>query len=229
MKRSISRTLPWLVWAGVCVLPGCAAISQMLGFGPQPVRPKLLVLPFVCDSPEIGVAVAKGFKREVTSKIEALDPASFQLFLATRSAQSQMLPGFASLPGVPALSSASVPSNSNGAPPALSAAELLSDLPQSAQARRRLHKDGGIAYLVAGQAKQQIWSELEAANIKTAATASIRVWDLETDELLSEETFQQGGFEIVAPERIGAKLADRVNRRLNDIRREDELRSRPDR
>lgn len=220
MNRSVLKALA--AGAALVLLPGCLAVNQMLGRAPKPEQPRMLILPFSCDDAELGATITQGFTKEITSKVDLLDPASFQLYLATHSARAQALPGFASLPGVPALSSGPAPS---GQPQALSASDLLSGLPQSAEARRRLYKDGGVAYLAAGEAREQVWSELESGYIKTAATASVRVWDLETDELLSEEIFKQGSFEIVAPDRIGAKLADRVNRRLREVRQQNALRA----
>jgi hypothetical protein len=217
------------VWIGLLTLPGCTALNKVLGRGPKPKLPAILVLPFTCDNKEIGAAITKGFKDEITTRLEILDPGSFRLYIATQNARvSQKLPGFTPLPGIPQISSSAAPSSDELAPPAPkgpSPDELLQGLPNDSQARRRLRKESGVAYLVAGQAKEQVQTELEAGNIKTAATASVRVWDLETNELLSEEAFKQGFFEIVVPERIGSKLAERVNRRFKEIRREDQIRT----
>ena len=68
--------------------------------------------------------------------------------------------------------------------------------------------------------KEKKLSELEEGNLVTAESASLNLLDLKSGRMALTGAFKQGGFEIVAPERIGAKFADRVNRYFKELRKQ---------
>ncbi len=87
--------------------------------------------------------------------------------------------------------------------------------------RQSLYEDYQIDYVVMGSAKKQDLSEMEFGNLETAATAYMTIVDLATGEILADEKFVQGYFEIVAPDRIGKKFAGVLNRKIKLIDKEN--------
>ena len=75
-------------------------------------------------------------------------------------------------------------------------------------------------YIAVGGAFEQKQNELEFGNLQTASTAQLLLLDLRNGKVILNETFTQGYFEIVAPERIGRKFAGAVKEKFSDI--EDE-------
>lgn len=161
--------------------------------------PIMLVLTVECSDLEIREKITKGLIENIEKKIEVLGEREFALTLGTPPISMEDYFPSASLPLYQKLSR---------------------DLFRKQEVRTKFYFESGVEYLVKAEAKEKKWGELETGRIKTAETAELKLLEIKSGNVLLEENFKQGGFEIVAPERIGSKFASKVNKRLNQLRKE---------
>lgn len=195
------------------LLAGSASFTGCLGGAAKkqvPVIPKMLVFPVDCDCPtqEIGTDITKGFVESMPKKMQVFNLQEFEKYLSSRTVTlDQILTAVktdaGSTPG-------EIPSYST----------LVRDLLTKSKARASFYQLTEIDYLVVGRAKEKVLTGLEEGNLRTAQTADIKMMDLKTGEILVDESFRQGRFEVVAPNRIGYKLANQVDSKLDQIKKE---------
>lgn len=159
----------------------------------------MLVLNIQCENLEISEKITKGLVENIEKKIEVLGEKEFALTFSTRLlAMADYFP--------------------SGSFPLY--AKLGRDLFKKQEVRTKFYFEAGVDYLVKGEAKEKKWGKLQTEYIKTAETAELKFLDLKTGAVLLEEKFEQGLFEIVAPERIGAKFAGKINKRLSQLKKQ---------
>ncbi len=204
---------------------GCGGLKSLMKKGEVPEKSKMLIFPFDCDcqTVEISSAVTYGFISGMPKTILVMDLQGFETYLATRSIRLEEI----------ALSNNAAPrvenSSSSAAtidalPPApFNYSIMIRDLFTKQAARKQFYKVTGIQYIAVGRAKEKILGPLEEGNLKTAQTADVKLMDAETGEILVDDSFKQGLFEIVAPSRVGIKLANKVMNKMKDIAKEQKL------
>ncbi len=182
------------------------------------IPPRLLLLGIQGDNADIAGKIGEGVLSNITPKVEAFGPAGFELLISSITRKRAGLPLAAS--------------SDNSAPPSdlkpvidFSSSTFYSQLSKSQYFRTKVNLETGLDYVVIGEAKEQKLSELEQGNLLTAETASIKMMDLKSGEFVVKDQFKQGLLEIVAPERIGIKLAGRINKYLATVRKEEKRES----
>lgn len=193
----------------------------------EKVLPKILVFPFEIENAGLTEKITKGFVGELNKDLEILDSQKFQASLTTHPVRmspyfpppvSTATPNVESPVFVPKIPISTI---SILSPPMQ---QLAVDLFKKEDVRAKFYQESKIDYFVTGRGKEQERGDLEAAIVNTAETVQMKLLDLKSGELLLEENFKQGSFEIVAPDRIGSKLASKVNQRLRELWKEEKLR-----
>ena len=206
--RRSSLFLPML--GGLLILTlfsGCALWKKIIGRGEKPVLPRVLVLKIDCDNPEIGNKILVGILANLTPKVESFNSDQFELLISSitrKKAASQL-----SKTLVPVID--------------FSRETFYSQLEKSQYFRSKINLAVDLDYVVVGQAKEKALSELEEDNLLTAETASLKMLSLHDGSFPVKADFKQGFFEIVAPDRIGFKLAKPINKYLKTVRKTAKL------
>lgn len=205
----ISKTKPIVIFSVVFILfltsSGCFSRKGLKKIKVEKIVPRMIVLPFDCRELTVEEKMTQGFIENLNKKVEVLDYEKFKFYLTTRSVQIAEID----------FSTHSLVKSFNRI---LRDETLLKSFFDQTQ----------IQYLMMGKAKEKLLSDLEISNLITAQTAQMKLIGLETGVVLLEESFKQGLFEVVAPERIGSKFADKANKKLKKIwkaerRKEKEL------
>lgn len=235
----------YLALSAAACLSGCS-LSKMWTRKEPPALPKMLVVPFEADSYKIGFIISRGLSDSIEKKVEVLDQKQFQFLVSSLSVSMDayaLKPVEASTPSESAALREPPP---RAEPPAAAAAPApavvlpymsipveppLYDWNKFARVmlvsednRVRFYNQSGVEFLVFGSAKEKKLDALEAGNIETAETADMKLVSLKTGETLLESGFQQGFFEIVTPDRIGGKFADKINRKFKEMRKAEKKR-----
>ncbi len=203
---------------------GCGGVKSMLKKKEALQKPQMFVFPFDCDCVEVTLSssVTTGFMKGLPESVEPLDLQGFESYLTTAGVTMADVTGEAppTAPSAPAesLDPSAPPPMAEPAPPvSINYSVLVANLFTKRAARERFHKTTGIEYLVIGRAKERKLSSLEAGNLITVQTADIKVMDAKTGEIIVDDSFKQGGFEIVAADRVGKKLAAKVIDKFKEI------------
>lgn len=228
MKNRIFLYVGWFS-VSIFLFTGCAMWKKMTKKKPKPILPKMLVAPFLCDNGEIGDMITKRFVENINKNIMVMDYQQYQVYLTSRAAikelesKSQITESVSTASAVMESKSTPVPKmlESETTGQIFSFMDRLSqDLFKSEDARTKFYQENEIDYFVIGKAKEKVLTELELGNIKTAETAEMKLLEIKTGQTLVDESFQQGYFEIVAPDRIGKKFAKRVNDKFKQMKKE---------
>jgi hypothetical protein len=173
--------------------------------------PRMIVLPFACENGGIGSKITGSLVENVDRRIEAFDEEKFELLLSSISRNRS-------------LQANADPSKDPSLEPIISfsSAAFFRDLVNNEMFRTKVNIETRLDYAVAGSAREKKLSELEAGNLVTAETAEMKLLELKTGKILLAETFKQGSFEITAPDRIGSKFAAKVNKKLKEIRKQNQ-------
>lgn len=191
---------------------GCSILKVITGRKEKPAVPRVLVLGINCENQEIAGKIMEGILANITSSVESFDPAGFDLLISSITRKRARLPHPPS--GQP-------PVYENGLAPVIdfSSSTFYSKLEKSQYFRTKINLEVDLDYVVVGEAKERKLSELEEGNLVTAETASIKMLALHDGSFPVKTDFKQGFFEIVAPDRIGGKLAERINKYLKTVRK----------
>ncbi len=198
---------------GVLVFSGCSLIKTMMGKGEKKSIPRILVLGVKCAAnQEIGDQIADGILANMTPKVESFSAFGYELLISSITRKKA---------GLPPPSGTYIPPYDEKTKPAIefSSSTFYKDLTKSQYYRTKVILETGLDYVVTGEAKEQNLSELEVGNLVTAESAQIKLMELRTGEFVVEDTFKQGLFEIVAPDRIGIKLAGKINKYFSSVRK----------
>lgn len=184
----------------------------------------LLALPFYCENYQVAEEITKNFKETLNKKTEVVDLKGFDSYLSSHPIRMpEYFPD--SVKKSSGAASFSSPKNitvsTSSAMGSSLFEKLINDLFEKEEVREKFYRESGIDYIVIGKAKEKELTELEYGNLVTAETAEMKLLELRTGEILLDESFKQGVFEIVAPDRIGKKMASKVNGKLNQIRKEE--------
>lgn len=202
---------------------GCSVWKKIMT-REKKVLPKMLVLPFACENDEIGKTIAKGFMENMDKNIAVLDQKEFENLLSSISLRNKILVGGTTEAKLPGNTTDFASLRNTEQRPKLvisfSTSAFFKTLLIEESFRTKVRLETGLDYVVSGRAKEKILEELEAGNLKTAETAEMKLLELKSGEILSEEIFKQGLFEIVAPDRIGSKFAAKVKKKLKEIRKQ---------
>ena len=204
LRSSLVRVMVGVVVGIVIGFSGCASLNSLWQGVPKPQKAILFFLPFACENQKIADEISKGFEENLSQKVELLKLDNFGSYISSHSVQ---VPGYIEKGQV-------------------QLENLINDLFKKDDVRELFAEKTGIDYLVVGKAKEQKQTELELGNVVTAETAEVRMLELRTGEILLDEGFKQGLFEIVTPDRIGKKLALKVNLRLDQVYRDFQLNQR---
>lgn len=197
-------------------------------------KPILLFLPITCDNAEVATKINEGFEDAIHSKTERMNLDEFDIYLSSFSIDIplHLYPVKKKSVGLTDKLVAQDPILGGQAQVEVKEEESVPDVDIRDFLTQRLRKDpafqrafyekGGVRFFGLGQSKEMVLTELEFGNLQTAETASIEIWDLKQSELILNESFRQRGFEIVAPERIGKKLALEINKVFSEIYRKEE-------
>jgi len=190
----------------------CAVANKMMGKGEKPALPRVLVLGLESDNSEIADKITLGLLTNLTTKVESFDPARYELLISCITYRRANLPPPPQGVG---------PTYTETFKPVVdfSSSTFYSQLEKSQYFRTKVYLETDLDYVVTGQAKEQERSELEQDIIVTAKTASVKMLSLHDGSFPVKTEFKQGFFEIVAPDRIGSKLADRINNYLKTVRK----------
>ncbi len=184
------------------LLSGCFAWKALTRKREKETPPKMLVFPFISNDQEIGNKITQSLIESVDSKVEVLDLQKFKLLLSSTSLSMDIY-----LP-------ANIPAS------ALTQENFFKEVINKTESRNEFYKDTGIDYVVMGKAKKMTLTELEIGNLETAESAQMQFVEVKNGGILLDEKFKQGLFEVVAPDRIGAAFASKVNKKIKAIRKE---------
>jgi TolB-like protein len=186
-----------LVLVTAFTFSGCALLQQMTASRPKPRVPVVLVLPFKCENSEVAGKITQGFVENLTGKkAEGMDLAKYELVLASNALLMKGTTDWVEIND--------------------SSSTFFSRLSRDEDLRRAVVRQAGVDYVVGGSAMEQKWSEIDMANIATAESAEFIFFDLRAGKMECYGEFKQGIFEIVAPDRIGSKLASQVIKYLKE-------------
>jgi hypothetical protein len=193
-------------------LSGCSVLRMITGRREKPALPRVLVLGVACGNQEIADKISEGILANITSKVESFDPAGFELLISSITHKKA---------GLPPPPYGQPPVYENGLVPAIdfSSSTFYGKLEKSQYYRTKVNLEVDLDYVVLGEAREKKLTELEEDNLVTAETASIKMLALRDGSFPVKAGFKQGFFEIVAPDRIGGKLADRINKYLKTVRK----------
>ncbi len=164
---------------------------------------------------------------EVTGAVRPAPPVDSSAGAQTGSADPSAPPAATSTPAeTPASETPRVETPRAEAPPfeppnEASYSKLVADLFRKRAAREQFYKTTEIEYVAIGRAKEKKLSALEAGNLITLQTADIKIMDVKTGEIIVDDSFKQGIFEVVAAERVGKKLANKVIDKFKEIAKDD--------
>ncbi|OGR89128.1 MAG: hypothetical protein A3A86_05740 [Elusimicrobia bacterium RIFCSPLOWO2_01_FULL_60_11] len=179
------------------VLSGCSVLNMFGGKKEKPAVPRVLVMGVECGNAEIGDLIAKGLLSNVTPSVESFDSAGFEVLISCITLKRR-----AEAPVID-----------------FSSSTFYGKLEKSQYFRTKINLEVDLDYVIVGEAKEKKLSDLEEGNLVTAQTAGIKMLSLHDGSFPVKADFKQGIFEIVAPDRIGAKLADKVNKYLKTVRK----------
>jgi len=194
----------WFISALVLsgLLSGCAVVKKVKSRRRRLIPPRVLVLKVECDNPAVGSAIADGLLDNITKKVEAFNSEGYELIISSITRRKQKY------------SESEVPPVIN-----FSSATFYAQLEKSQYFRTQVLLETDLDYVIVGKAKEKDLSDLEFGNLITAETASVRMMELKTGRFVVTQSFKQGYFEVVAPERIGKKFTPRINKFLSRIRK----------
>jgi len=213
-NRTLGGLLILTVFSGCSVL-NLNTLKRLIGRGEKPALPRVLVLGINCKNQEIANKILKGILTNITPKVESFDSAGFELLISSITHKKAGLP-----PPIPPLAG-QLPRYEKGLVPVIdfSSSTFYGQLEKSQYFRSKINLEVDLDYVVVGEAKEKELSELEEDNLVTAETASLKMISLHDGSFPVKTDFKQGFFEIVAPDRIGSKLAQPINKHLKTVRK----------
>lgn len=208
---------------------GCGGMKSMLAKKVPPPKPQIFVFPFDCACQDVSLSsrVTTGFISGLPQTVEPLDLKGFEMYLSTRHISMAEVTGAApaapSAPSDPASPGGAAPPVADpfAAPPTESYSSLVASLFTKRAARERFFKATEIEYVVVGRGKERVLDALQAGNLITLQNADIKMLDVKTGEVIVDDSFKQGIFEVVAADRIGKKLADKVIDKFKEIAKDE--------
>ncbi len=218
--RSFSFLIAILVASQV--LCGCfgsrrAAVNK---YQPRKVIPRILVLPFACPNSEISKKMTEGFVDDINKKIPVITEDKFEIHVTSMARMAALrklsLDGGRERDRDRDREREPEPEKPDFLV-AFSSNSFFREVARKEAWRNKLYLDYDVYYVVLGAAREKKLSSLEMGNLVTADSADIRILDVKTGQIFLEDYFRQGDFQVLAPDHIGSKFADKFNKKYKQV------------